>query len=253
MIFDEFDHLHADEETKAKTLAYVMKKQKKSPYRKSLFAFAITACLLFLFLFTSFHVYQEEKTNPLPAQTSISYVSVDINPSMEWAVNEEEIIVDVISYNEDVENLSFVSSLKGKTLIEGMNMMIQDEIFQEYMKDGFLEVGIYSEQKQQENQLQQQINGFLEKHLSSTKYHCSCPNKDTFERSRKQQMSFGKYGVIQEIQTYTNKYSEEELEEKSMRELHDILSSYDHRFQKGMHHGKQNGQNKGYKAKSSRK
>ena len=80
---------------------------------------------------------------------------------MEWAVNKKNIIIDVTSYNEDVKNLSFVTSLKGKTLMEGMNLMMQDTAFQEYLKEGFLEIGIYSEQKQQENKLEKQINDFL--------------------------------------------------------------------------------------------
>lgn len=247
MHFDEFNEIHASEETKNKTLAYVMQKQKKHPYRKPALTLAIT-CLLLLFMFPFLHTNQTIKNKPTASLGSISYISVDINPSMEWAVNENNIIIDVISYNEDVKNLSFVASLKGKTLMEGMNMMMQDKTFQAYLEEGFLEVGIYSEQKEQEDQLQKQINGFLEEHLSSSKYHCSCPNKDTFEKSRNQQISFGKYGVIQEILQYTTEYSEEVLQQKSMKELYDILSYYDNdTHSKGYHHGNQNGKKNRYK------
>ena len=213
MHFDEFNDIHASEETKNKTLAYVMRKQKKHPYQKPALALLITSCLLLLFIFPSFLTRQSVKN-----------------------------IIDVTSYNEDVKNLSFVTSLKGKTLMEGMNLMMQDTAFQEYMKEGFLEIGIYSEQKQQENKLEKQINDFLEERLSSSKYHCSCPNKDTFERSREQKISFGKYSVIQEILLYDSTYSETELKSKSMRELYDILALYDEdTSSKGKHHGKQKG------------
>lgn len=242
MHFDEFNDIHASEETKNKTLAYVMRKQKKHPYQKPALALLITSCLLLLFIFPSFLTRQSVKNNPVSSLDSISYISVDINPSMEWAINEKNIIIDVTSYNEDVKNLSFVTSLKGKTLMEGMNLMMQDTAFQEYMKEGFLEIGIYSEQKQQENKLEKQINDFLEERLSSSKYHCSCPNKDTFERSREQKISFGKYSVIQEILLYDSTYSETELKSKSMRELYDILALYDEdTSSKGKHHGKQKG------------
>ena len=180
MHFDEFNDIHASEETKKKTLAYVMRKQKKLPYQKPALALLITSCLLLLFIFPSFLTRQSVKNIPYHLQIPYLISVLTLTPSMEWAVNEKNIIIDVTSYNEDVKNLSFVTSLKGKTLMEGMNLMMQDTAFQEYLKEGFLEIGIYSEQKQQENKLEKQINDFLEERLSSSKYHCSCPNKDTF-------------------------------------------------------------------------
>lgn len=237
MNLDEFDDIRASEDTKNKTLEYVMRKQNKKSYTKPIFV--MTVCSLVLFLLPIAFLKQKPQQTTTSSEI-ISYVSIDVNPSMEWVINENDIIIDIISYNNDVENLSFVSSLKGKTLIDGMNMMIKDTAFQDYMKDGFLEIGIYSEHKNQESKLQKQIDDYLQTHLSTSKYHCSCSNKDTFEQSRQHQISFGKYNVIKEILQYDVSYTEQELQEKSMRELYDILSNFDQSVtQKGKHN--QNG------------
>ncbi len=231
MNLDEFDNIHACEETKQKTLQYVMQKQKKKSYKTPILI--MTACLFLLFFFPV--VYQMNKA-PKPSQI-ISFISFDINPSMEWAINENDVIVDIISYNNDVKKLTFISSLKGKTLMEGMDLMIKDTTFQDYMKEGFLEVGIYSEQNQRENKLQEQINSYLQKYLNPSKYHCSCQNKDTFEQSRHHKTSLGKYSVIKEILQYDVPYDEQELQQKNMKELHEILSTLDEdTTHKGKHH-----------------
>ena len=85
MNLDEFDNIHACEETKQKTLQYVMQKQKKKSYKTPILI--MTACLFLLFFFPV--VYQMNKA-PKPSQI-ISFISFDINPSMEWAINENDV------------------------------------------------------------------------------------------------------------------------------------------------------------------
>ncbi len=225
MLFHEFDDVHAKEETKAKTLDYVMRKQKfRSRQRKPVLAAAIAACLFLMILLPLSYYKNSAALRHTSTSETLSYISIDINPSMEWIINSDEVIVDYITYNEDAENLSFLSSLKGKKLIDALKIMIENERFQSYMNDGFLEIGIYSEEEAKEENLQKQIDAYLKKNLQPSHYRCTCQNKETFEQARKQQMSFGKYNVIKEIISRDSSYSSEELEKKSMRELNDILN-----------------------------
>lgn len=240
MLFHEFDDVHAKEDTKAKTLDYVMRKQKfRSHQRKPILAVATITCLFLMILLPLSYYKNSADLNHTSTSEALSYISIDINPSMEWIVNSDEVIVDYITYNEDAENLSFLSSLKGKKLMDALNIMLENERFQSYMNDGFLEVGIYSEEKAQEENLQKQIDAYLKDNLQDSRYRCTCQNKEIFEQARNQQMSFGKYNVIEEIISSDSSYSSEELENKSMKELNDILDKCNKsKSQRGHHHNR---------------
>ena len=89
MIFDEFDGIHASDEIKQKTLHNVMKQRSRK--KRTGMTAALTLCVtcLLVVLFQPWRL-MEASPAPAPAPTLAvySYVTLDINPSMEWKLDE---------------------------------------------------------------------------------------------------------------------------------------------------------------------
>ncbi|MFR5078590.1 MAG: hypothetical protein ACLTDX_11430 [[Clostridium] innocuum] len=82
---------------------------------------------------------------PAPVPAVYSYVTLDINPSMEWKLDEQQRVVRVTAYNKDADNILTELQLEGKQLDAALRMLLDNEQFSAYMKSGFLEVSVYSE------------------------------------------------------------------------------------------------------------
>ena len=94
MIFDEFDGIHASDEIKQKTLHNVMKQRSRK--KRTGMTAALTLCVtcLLVVLFQPWRL-MEASPAPAPAPTLAvySYVTLDINPSMEWKLDEQQRVI----------------------------------------------------------------------------------------------------------------------------------------------------------------
>ena len=66
-------------------------------------------------------------------KTTIAYVAIDINPSLELAINSENKVAEAIPLNEDAKLFLHSISLKGKDVWESLNI-----IMEKAQKDGFI-------------------------------------------------------------------------------------------------------------------
>lgn len=228
MIFDEFDQIHADEEMKSSTLHKVMEKQKQRRRRMHGFMSLGTVCACILLFLAVFQPWQTTpSTKPVAVSKEVySYVTLDINPSMEWKLNEKQTIVDVRFYNKDAQRLSDKIKVKGLPLEEALQKLMNNEDFQSYLDTGFLEVSVYSPDTKTSLTLEEELNSYLSEHMNSDNYHCSHLDEETHHNARQHHVSGGRYRVIEEIMNYDSSYSVKELEKYSMRELYDILAKY---------------------------
>ena len=231
MIFDEFDGIHASDEIKQKTLHNVMKQRSRK--KRTGMTAALTLCVtcLLVVLFQPWRL-MEASPAPAPAPTLAvySYVTLDINPSMEWKLDEQQRL-----------------QLEGKQLDTALQMLLDNEQFSAYMKTGFLEVSVYSENSSVSLDLEQQINQQLEEVVPQNQFHCSHLDDDTHQEAQQHHMSAGKYRVIDEILRHDSAKSVEELQKLSMKELYSVLERYDpsavpegchgRQMRKGHHHG----------------
>ena len=94
MIFDEFDGIHASDEIKQKTLHNVMK-QRSRKKRSGLPAVLILCVTCLLVIRFQPWKLMEASPAPAPVPAVYSYVTLDINPSMEWKLDEQKRVVSV--------------------------------------------------------------------------------------------------------------------------------------------------------------
>ena len=175
MIFDEFDGIHASDEIKQKTLHNVMKQRSRK--KRTGMTAALTLCVtcLLVVLFQPWRL-MEASPAPAPAPTLAvySYVTLDINPSMEWKRDEQQRVVRVTAYNKDADNILTELQLEGVQLDTALRMLLDNEQFSAYMKTGFLEVSVYSENSSVSLDLEQQINQQLNAKIYSDKQGDLC-------------------------------------------------------------------------------
>ena len=125
MIFDEFDGIHASDEIKQKTLHNVMKQRSRK--KRTGMTAALTLCVtcLLVVLFQPWRL-MEASPAPAPAPTLAvySYVTLDINPSMEWKLDEQQRVVRVTAYNKDADNILTELQLEGVQLDTALRMLL---------------------------------------------------------------------------------------------------------------------------------
>lgn len=220
------DDIQADEALKETTFAYVMQHQLRHRYKKQRMAIAATvACMLLLLPIVNF--WQRQKTVSPNTPVIAAIISMDINPSMEFSLDQDFRVIDVTGFNTESKALLKDITYQGKTIQELLNELLQEPAYASYLKAGFLEVGVYAKDQLLSQQLNDLVNTSLQKHLSATQYHCATIDESTQEAAEQHHTSAGKYRVIESILAYNQQFTVEELSKKSMRELYEILSDYD--------------------------
>lgn len=216
------DDIHADEQLKERTLSYVMSHQKRQKigHKQQRMAFLV-ACLLFLIPITSYFT-----KSPTPIQPA-AILSLDINPSIEFSLDEKYHILSVKAFNKDAESIIQGISMEGKPVEEAILTLFSQPEYATYLETGFLEVGVYSEKATVSDELNEKMNELLSKQLETTNYHCSKVDEATHNGALEHHVSSGKYRVIEAIRTFNASLSIEDLSKKSMQDLYDQLATYD--------------------------
>lgn len=232
----DLDKVKAEEALKKETLNYVMK-HKKAHYFRNTMVLACACVLCFFF----FRVLQP-RTNIIPTETSqvYAYVTLDINPSVELRLDRENQVIETKAYNADGEALLKQVSLLHKSLEECVVILTSNEQFQSYMKDGYLQVSVYSEDETHSQALENQLDEELKMHFTEEQYSCSCASKNDHEQAGMHHMSFGRYQMIEMIMELDASYQMEKLQTKSMKELKELyeqISGNEVDETKGLHHG----------------
>lgn len=241
------DQIHADTKLKEDTLQKVMGKQQQPKYaRKIILSFCVMLVVFGIGYFTQSNLITE-------TEKEYSYIAIDINPSIEMILNEKDVIVNVKAYNEDAKAIINDLSLKDKSYEEGMKEIINGLQQENYLSaESFLQVSVFSQDNQRMKQLEESITNFLNDEVS-TPHGCMHVDESTHENAQSHHMSFGRYDLIQEIQSIDPKYAIEELNELTMYELRDIYYNLtndewnsDGHGGHGNRHGSGNGQENGH-------
>ncbi|MGX8832815.1 anti-sigma-I factor RsgI family protein [Amedibacillus sp. YH-ame6] len=218
----DLNQLHCSEETKKSTLQYVLNHQRHTTprYTKSILASAVVV-LICMFSFFIPHLNQEPNT-----KEAVAFVSFDINPSLEFQLDTTYQVIQVKAYNQDAQKIIDRIDLKNKSLEDAVRLLLTNPSYDVYLKDGILEVGVYSKNNDA-TKLENLVQTYLQSNLSKDNYHCAQVGEQTHEEANRHHTSFGKYRVIEMIQSYDSNYSLEDLTAMSMAQLYTILETYD--------------------------
>ncbi len=227
------ENIQASEELKQNTLRYLHEQQQKN--RRVRFhyapAYAVAViCFLLLVGTGGYSVYRKP----------VSYISVDVNPSIELNINCFGTVVSAVAYNDDGRNIIEQVPLKNVSYMEAIDRMLKDESCNKYLKkDALLVFTVVSNQSEK---IVEELSG--NKLFQSYGALTYTSDSACMHEAHQHEMSFGKYRTYLELLEYDKSVTIEDCHGMTMGEMHDRIASCSHNEQtekKQSHHSNSQG------------
>lgn len=206
------NQIQASEELKKNTLQYLKGQQKRSNYfRKSqvrVAPYLILAALCSFVLLVGVRGYSIYNS-------PVSYISIDVNPSIELGINRFERVVSAVAYNKDGENVLQKLSLKNVSYIQAIDKILEEEKERKFLTENaqlfFTVISDESDAiiKQLEREEAFQIYGAM----------TYTSDKTCMQEAHQYEMSFGKYRACMELSQYDESITIEECHGMTIGEI----------------------------------
>lgn len=232
-IRESLENIQASEELKQNTLQYLYKQQpQKSPVRpRSFFRYAVMlTCLLLFAGIGGFVSYRKP----------VSYISVDVNPSIELHINRFARVVSTEAYNDDGRDVIEQVPLKNISYMQAIDKLLKDESYSRYLhEDSMLVFTVISDRP---DEIVEELND--SELLQSYGALTYTSDSSCMHEAHQHEMSFGKYRTYLELLEYDESVTIEDCHGMTMGELRDRIETCSHDEQtdrKESHHGSSHG------------
>lgn len=218
------DKIRATEDLKKNTLQYLLKqREKKSGFiQHPVFRYALAAICVFLLLGAGGYSFYRQP---------VSYISIDVNPSVELGINRFGRVVSTNAYNEDGQVVLQQLSLTNIPYVQAISALLAKESSSGFLKeDSLLVFTVISAQ-----------DASIMKELSDAEFYQKyetflyTSDTDCMKEAHSHKMSFGKYRGYQELSQYDASVTIGDCHNMTMEELYNRIEDCSgHRWQ---HHG----------------
>ncbi len=219
-IQDAFSHVKADPALKKTTKDFLVKKREgKNFFRRRAVYRTFAAVCAMLLLAVGIGGYQW-------FQVPVSYVSIDVNPSIELGLNCFERVVTAEAYNREGEEILQGLSLKGKKYTEAIDSVVESKTMARYLT------------KEEELVLTVAAKGSREKAIEMTvtdysksvgrNCHSVSADIETASSAHDNGMSVGKYNAYLQLSQYDSEVTLDECRHMSMSQIHGLLNEHEH-------------------------
>lgn len=212
-IRDAFDSVKADEALKNGAAAFIAReaarRQRRPVFR---LRYAAAALLLVTILGFGYSAYA------MPA----SYISIDVNPSVELAINRFDRVVSAKAYSDDGVRILADIGVKGEIYTDAVEMLLADAEFQTYLNaDAMLTFTVVSVR-------QDEIIAGIEGCEGYVRYgaQCRAASSDIVGQARANGLSLGKYQMYLDLAAYDPSITPEQCRFMSMKQLHERLQQF---------------------------
>lgn len=222
LIRESLKDIQATEELKQNTLQYLNERQQSRYRARAHFAprYVLAAmALLCLVGIGGRFAYSRP----------VSYISIDVNPSIELGVNCFGRVISTETYNDDGKETVERVPLKNVSYMQAIDRLLNDDKYNEYLRnDSVLIFTVISERSEE---ILEELNSsdLLEKYNALTyTSDLSCR-----EEAHKHEMSFGKYRTCLELLEYDEGVTIEDCHRMTMGELRERIDACAHEKQTG--------------------
>lgn len=179
----------------------------------------MAVCVLFLIGYSYFHI---EKSID---QTKYSYITIDVNPSIELILNKDDLVISSKAYNSEGQDILDRISYQDQSYQDVLSEIFNDDEYQNYLENNSdIQVSVFSKNENKCNDLEKNIDTFINEHISSNHHYESvCIDEKTHHQAGSCHMSSGRYVLIQSIIDCSS-YTMADLENKSLSELRQIYT-----------------------------
>lgn len=213
-IQNSMNTIQASEELKKHTLQYLNKqqnKQSRSKIRLTLRLALAVLCFCVLLGAGGYSVYSKP----------VSYISIDVNPSIEFEINRFGRVVSTVAYNEDGQSILQHISLKNIFYIQAIDKLLKEERYAKFLTEDSLLIFTIISDNSDTIMKEIRTNEFLQA------YEALTYTSDTtcMEEAHQNEMSFGKYRAYIELSQYDENITVEDCHGMTIGEIHDRIDS----------------------------
>lgn len=219
-IHNAFDKIEATEELKSSTMQFLRaEREKRTPCqtRTVWMKVLVPVCVIVIF-FVGLGGYHTMKT-------PVSYVSIDVNPSVELALNRYDRVISSTAYNEEGESVLEGINVKGKLYTEAIDTIVESPAMQPYLtEDAELTFTVATSDSAKESSL---ITGL--KHCSGGRKHGGQSHRAEFSsvsEAHDHDLSFGKYAAYLELSQYDSSVTAADCHDMTMAEIHSRINEH---------------------------
>ena len=217
---DAFDNIQAEPQLIESTRQFLSNERQKKTRRTARPAFGkvvATACMILL-LTTGIGGY-------FWTQEAVSYVSIDVNPSIELALNRLDRVVSVKAFNaEGVEVLNGLS-LKGKSYMRAIDVIVESEAMGAYLAEGEELVFTVAAREERQDELKSGVESCAGQ--LGHKSQSVSVDMETASQAHGCEISPGKYYAWQQLKQYDDTVTVDACRDMSMTQLYDLISEHE--------------------------
>lgn len=212
-IQDAFESIQADDSLKASTKEFLHEYRQRhhrpvSSYIKCM-SVAVLTVLVLLIGVVAYHTV---------SNTPVSYISIDVNPSIELTLNRWDKVITAKAYNDDGSEILSTLSVKGMSYTDAIDVIIDSDAMQPYLKnDNTLTFTAASDNEEQEEKLLLGISncaGCRNNNGESYKADTSL-----VETAHENGLSLGKYCAYLELSKYDANVTPEDCRDMTMAQI----------------------------------
>lgn len=168
-------------------------------------------------------------------QTPVSYVSIDINPSIELGLNRFDRVVTAEAYNEEGEEILNNLSLKWKKCTDAMEAVVESEGMRDYLTDENELVFTTAADGGRSPELQSEVEDFS----GGTGHNCHSYSEDIeiVSEAHDNGLSLGKYYAYLQMAQYDDTVTVDSCRDMSVSHMHGLAQAHG---QNGNHGNEEN-------------
>lgn len=219
-IYDAFEHVTADNRLKQSTMQYLSDRRQKHTrhVRYPVRAVFAAACMLAVLLLGA-NGYSW-------FFAPVSYVSIDVNPSVELALNKLDRVVAATAYNEQGEELLQGMSLRGKKYTQAIDLIAESDVLRQYLNPGEELVLTVAADASKERSLKAGVDQ-CSSHIGHGCRSVSV-DLDTASSAHGNGLSVGKYFAYLQLVQYDDSVTVDECKNMSMAQIHGKILAHEH-------------------------
>lgn len=161
------------------------------------------------------------------SNNSVSFVTLSINPEIELALDNKDIVIDVIALNEDADILTSDLNLKGLTIEDASKKIIDSSMetgyLDEYSDENTVVVTVVNDSETKRQVLEEKVMTKLNEHFEMKKIYPIVIAKGLDEDLKREAdeygISYGKMLLIEKAVTLNEILSKESLINISIRDI----------------------------------
>lgn len=212
-----FDSIHADPQLKERTKRSLAEERLRRTRRKPGLILACTLLCTAFVLFLGLRGYAW-------IQTPISYVSIDVNPSIELALNRLDRVVAVSAYNVEGAGILDGLSLKGKRYTDAIQAIMGSSAMDDYLADD--SELVFTVASDGEHQVRLEAEAADMSMQMGHSCHSISTDMATAAQAHDNGLSLGKYNAYLQLKQYDDAVTIDECREMTVAEIRALILQY---------------------------